>query len=101
MNRTPLFLPHFMQDLAERMEWYETRLPGLGARFASTVDVAVDRVLEFPEAWVALQGDVRKFLLRPFRDLLIYRETPEYLFFLGIVHGSRDLRRWLERRLDR
>jgi hypothetical protein len=98
VKRVPLFLPEFWDELTERCVWYESRSPGLGARFASVADAAVDRILEFPEAWAPMQDDIRKYLLQPFRDLLIYRETPDRLFFLGVVHGSRDLGLWLRRR---
>jgi hypothetical protein len=57
-------------------------------------------VVEFPQAWGTLKGDYRKVLLRPFKDLMVYRLTPDRIYFIGIVHGARNLSRWLNRRVQ-
>ena len=99
MSLTPKFLPSFWEDYEDRRLWYESRVPGLGVRFATVLERAIDRAVEFPEAYGRMQGRVRRVRLRPFQDLLFYRDHEPYIFFLGVVHGARDIPRWLDRRL--
>lgn len=98
MKLTPRFLPEFWEDVADRLLWYESRRPGLAVRLARRLDEAVVRVMQFPGAHGEIQGTVRRVVLRPFKDLLVYQFTTSDLFFLGVVHGSRDVRAWLKNR---
>lgn len=98
MKLTPRFLPEFWEDVADRLLWYESRLPGLARRFATRLDKAVDRVLQFPDASGEIQGRVRRIVLRPFKDLLVYHHTETDVFFVGVVHGSRNVRAWIKNR---
>jgi len=40
--------PEAEAELAEAFDWYERRVPGLGAHFLAAVDAALDSVLSHP-----------------------------------------------------
>ncbi|MBX3459667.1 MAG: hypothetical protein KF696_06825 [Planctomycetes bacterium] len=88
MKLTPRFLPEFWEDVADRYVWCESRRPGLSTRFAQCLDDAVARILRFPGASGRVQGGVRRVVLRPFKDLLVYQFTKADLFFIGVVPCS-------------
>lgn len=60
------FLSPALEELTEAAEFYDKRVPGLGADFINEVDRAIDLVLEFPEAWGKLSDNHRHCNLRRF-----------------------------------
>jgi toxin ParE1/3/4 len=45
------FLSPALLEVSQAAEFYEERVAGLGADFMDEVDAAIDRILQFPEAW--------------------------------------------------
>jgi hypothetical protein len=44
------FLTPALSEIREAAEFYEERVPGLGADFLDEVDATMERILGFPEA---------------------------------------------------
>jgi toxin ParE1/3/4 len=53
-------------ELREAAEYYETQVAGLGADFISETEFAIDRILQFPNAWGRISGGHRHCNLRRF-----------------------------------
>ena len=43
-------------ELAEAAVWYETQAPGLGQEFLNEFESAMERIVEFPEAWRQIES---------------------------------------------
>jgi hypothetical protein len=56
-------------EFVESAAHYELRVPRLGQRFGAEVRRALDTVLAHPEIGVAVDDDLRKFVLQRSRSL--------------------------------
>jgi plasmid stabilization system protein ParE len=92
------FLTPALAEIREAAEFYEQRVSGLGADFLDEVDAAIDRILQFPEAWGRLGSDFRKCNLRRFPYSVIYsiRSEEEEMLIVSVFHQSREPRSWRE-----
>jgi len=89
------FTDRAVSDLAEVLEHYDAIDSGLGTRFTTEVDAAVDRVRMFPmgAAPVAGAAGVRRARLRRFPYGVVYRapDSDEEVWVLRVLHMKRDL----------
>jgi toxin ParE1/3/4 len=76
-------------DVEEARDWYESRRPGLGDRFASVLIRLGHQLSQFPEASPELRKGVRRVVLPVFKYLVYYRVEPERVLIIGIRHPSR------------
>ncbi len=95
-----IYHPEAEEELIEAAQFYARRVPGLGADFLATVDVAVALILEAPERWRPVKRDVRRYLLLRFPFAIIYRVESDHLRILAVKHHSRRPDYWLKRLED-
>ncbi len=65
--------PEAEAELIEAAQFYERRVPTLGTQFLDAVDRAVGVMLEAPERWKIIEGDVRHYLMPRFPYAIYYR----------------------------
>jgi plasmid stabilization system protein ParE len=101
MNRKVILRPEAEAELAEAVDWYESRGKGLGADFMRAVDAAMAAIERNPEQYQIVKGQVpakvRRAVLRRFPYGLIYVASQHEITVLACFHGRRDPRRWIER----
>jgi plasmid stabilization system protein ParE len=97
MNRKLILRPEAETELAEAVDWYETRGKGLGADFMRAVDAAMAAIQRNPDQYQIIKGQVRRAVLRRFPYSLIYVASEVEVIVLACFHGRRDPRRWSER----
>jgi toxin ParE1/3/4 len=85
-------------DLRRAARFYEQEAPGLGAEFLSQVELAFSRLAEHPEIGAPLSTGARKFLVRRFPFLLIYRAESDRVLILAVAHQRRHPASWLGRK---
>lgn len=95
------YLPEFWPDVAGAADWLDSEQHGLGGELAAAVLVAIDTVLDHPQGFATVDGEIRRFVIRRFHFLVFYEVVGGDVLFLGVVHGSRDLSSWLQRRLPK
>jgi plasmid stabilization system protein ParE len=79
-------------------DWYLARSPDAALRFDSEFDRALVEIAQAPQRWVGGSYNTRRFLLRKFPFLLIYREkTSGEIQIVAIAHTSRRPGYWKER----
>jgi hypothetical protein len=98
MSLPVLFLPQFWQEVLDERDWYNSKRPRLGDEFMREVGDAVDRVQEAPLLYLVLRGPIRRYLIQRFDQLVVYALVSNTIYMLGVVHGSRDMDRWLDQR---
>lgn len=83
------------RHLRDIVEYLESTSPSYAGVFGGQVFAAVELIGEFPRLGRAVpeyqDDDLREVLVGNYR--LVYHLTGEHLGIVGIVHGSRDLRR--------
>jgi hypothetical protein len=62
------------RDYDVAFEWYLERSPDAALRFSAVVDDALTEIARAPQRWVRGSHGTRRYLLRGFPYLLIYRE---------------------------
>jgi plasmid stabilization system protein ParE len=79
-------------------DWYLEHSPDAALRFDAEVDRALAQIIEAPRRWAAGPHATRRFLLRQFPFVLIYRERgSEEIQIVAVAHTSRKPGYWMER----
>lgn len=71
--------------------WYEERSPGLGERFAKTIDATIQYIANYPLHYPEKKKSYREALTNTFPFLIIYKTYPEKkeIFVASIFHTKR------------
>jgi len=89
------FLSPALIELTEAAEFYESKVPGLGADFVFEADEAISRVLDFPEAWSRISNDYRHCNFRRFPYTIIYSmHSAEEILIVSVFHLHREPLSW-------
>ena len=95
---TVLFTQAARAEATEAQRWYEARAAGLGGRFRSQLDAAVQRIANNPLQYrVVFSVDVRRVLVRSFPHSLFFRVDLEAVVVIACFHASRDPIQWQRR----
>jgi len=79
-------------------DWYVERSPEAALKFDAEVDRALAQIIEAPRRWAAGPHSTRRFLLRQFPFVLIFRErTSADIQIVAVAHTSRKPGYWKPR----
>lgn len=86
------FRPEAEAEIAQAVDWYETRRPGLGAEFLHALDEALARLALNPKSYTEIMPGVRRTVLRRFPYSVIYQwsEMRGEILIVACFHGARD-----------
>jgi plasmid stabilization system protein ParE len=85
-------------DEAEAAErWYRERNETAATRFRRELDRAVGLIAERPEAAPPYVANTRRFLLRRFPFVVVYRVFSERVQVVAVAHARRRPHYWLQR----
>ena len=97
MTSRVVFHPQARSELLEARDWYERRVPGLGAEFTRTVDGAVAAIAKYSDGFAKVYGDFRQCTLRRFPYSIIYRQRAADIVVIAVFHQRRDPAAWRKR----
>ena len=92
-----VFLSPAEQELSEAAEFYEARRKGLGRRFLDAVESAGGQVQSNPRSCPIIRAYVRRKLIVNFPYGLLYRDDPDEIVVLALMHLHRRPGYWLNR----
>ena len=92
-----IYHPEAEAELVDAAEFYEERLPGLGAEFLDAVDAGVDIVVSDPLRAALCGQGIRRHLLKRFPYALYYRVGTDEIRVLAVKHHSRHPDYWKHR----
>ena len=95
-----IYHPAAEAELTEAAQFYERRVPTLGAQFLDAVDRAVSVIQAAPDRWAVIEADVRHYLLPRFPYAIYYRVLPDHIRILAFKHHSRHPDYWRDRLSD-
>lgn len=98
MARPLRYHPLFETDVLKAATWYDDRNPALGSDFVSRVRKAVDQLVEDPERRSAAEYGVRYWPVERFPYVVFYDLSEQEIVLLGVMHTSREPRKWLSDR---
>lgn len=92
------FHPEAQAEFFKAVTYYEECEVGLGDDFALAIDEALQRIVDFPNAWHILEGDVRRCLTHRFPFGILYCIEPDGIFILAVMDLRRDPDYWKHRK---
>lgn len=92
--------PEARAEVEHSVEFYETRLDGLGLRFLAAVEQTAERISVSPDAGAPLPGGFRKRIVSGFPYCVIYRVWEDYVYLVAVAHQHRRPDYW-RKRVDR
>ena len=91
------FHPEASAEIRATVEFYESRLGGLGLKFLSALEGGSERISAFLESGSPLNEGLRKLIVIGFPYSIIYREMEDHILLLAVAHHHRRPGYW-ERR---
>ncbi len=98
---TVSFHPEAAQEFEEAVRYYQARGRVLGDRFASEVRAAIRKILEHPERWRVLAGDIRRCLVRVFPYRVLYTIEADCILVVAVMHSKREPGYWKRRLISK
>jgi len=92
-----VFLAEAEAEFKEAQAWYEERTPGLGQAFVTNVQAAIQRIRRAPVQFPAVDGEVRRALIRRFPYGVFYLNEEDRIVVIAVYHSSRDPKEWRSR----
>ena len=89
--------PDAVTDMTEAALFYEDRQAGLGERLLNAIEEAFEVISTHPTLWRADERGRRKYRIKRFPYLMIYKVTSQTIVILAIAHTSRKPGYWKER----
>jgi plasmid stabilization system protein ParE len=84
-------------EALDAFEWYRDRSLGAAERFQSELELAQAAIAEAPETWAEYRDGTRRYLLKRYPYLIVYRLSERGIEIIAIAHGRREPEYWLER----
>ncbi len=83
-----------VQELRVAAKYYNECVPGLGSDFLQEVRASIRRILIQPEAWVALDKNIRRCRTHRFPYGVIYSIEQGEVLIISVMHLQRHPESW-------
>jgi hypothetical protein len=97
MDRLERFSPEFVADLVVAIDYYDSISSGTGNRFREKLDDRLNLIMNSPEGFAEIWGNVRAVRVRSYPYVILYQVGRDHVEFLGLVHGAGQRKNWFER----
>lgn len=97
MNLAVEIHPEAVAEARSAREWYETRSDDTARAFLAEIDIGVESVRTAPELYPQYLHGTRRYLLRRFPYLIVYRVVGMTVQAVAIAHGRRRPGYWKAR----
>jgi plasmid stabilization system protein ParE len=93
------FHPKAKEEFVEAINYYEECSPGLGLEFSKEIHSTIQRIINFPNAWLKFSENTRRCLTKRFPFGVIYQfsEDKNEVIILAIMQLNRTPDYWKNR----
>lgn len=91
------FLEPAKIEFMEAVLYYNDQSEGLGYEFAAEVKRTIERIVQYPEAWLQLSKRTRRCRTSRFPYGLIYQIHENSILIVAVMHLSRNPVIWKKR----
>jgi len=98
--RTVRFHAEAEAEMLDAVAYYGAQREHLGERFLAAVQDALNRVKINPLLYEVVELDVRRCLTKTFPFGVLFRNRPDEIIVLAVMHLHRDPDYWKGRALD-
>lgn len=85
-----LLTPSAQEDLKNAWDYLNEQRDGLGEEFLDEFIKITNLLLDFPELYQAVRGDIRRGIIRQFRYIFTYTIHDDSIVVARIMHRSRN-----------
>ena len=85
-------------EMLEAAAYYEAQQDDLGRRFLAAVQDAINRILLNPSLYPVVEFDVQRCLTKIFPFGVLFRNRPDKIEVIAVMHLHRYPNYWQERR---
>jgi plasmid stabilization system protein ParE len=96
-DKPVVFHPEALTEAEAAIAWYQARSTHAAELLFTELEAAIDAVIQAPSRWPVYDEACRRFPLRRFPYLLIYREKEKVIEVLAVAHGRRRPGYWRKR----
>lgn len=89
--------PDAIAEARDAREWYAQRSSVAADAFMAELDAAVDHIRDSPDRWAAYLHGTRRYLMKRFPYLVVYRAIHDKLQIVAVAHGKRRPGYWRRR----
>ena len=89
-----LYTPEVLNERDDAFRWYEERQPGLGFSFLARLELLLNHIATFPEAFRARANGRRHAPMRTFPYTVVYTLEPAAVVIVAVFHASRSPGNW-------
>ena len=91
------FHPDAEAEMLAAAAHYKTQQEGLGERFLAATQDAANRISINPSLYRPAQDDVRRCLVKVFPYGILFRDLPDAIIIIAVMHLHRDPDYWKNR----
>jgi toxin ParE2 len=84
-------------EMIDAALYYDSRTPGLGDRFLTAVEDALESLKSFPESGAPSNAGTRTRLVRKFPFGVVYQIHADEIYIVAVAHLSRRPDYWVDR----
>jgi len=92
------FHPSAETEMIDAAAWYEAQEIGLGKRFLTSVQDALNRIQINPLLYPTIEEDVRCCLTKTFPYEVLFRVRSDCILVIAVMHLHRDPDYWRNRK---
>ncbi len=98
MAKLPVeFHPAASREKDDAFNWYDERSRQTAEAFAAALENARTSIQASPESWAEYLHGTRRYLLRRFPYVIVYRVSDRRIEILAVAHGRREPGYWADR----
>jgi len=87
-------VPEAADEAREARIWYAQRSPTAATRFIAELDRAISEIQTAPQRWPAHLYGTRRYILKRFPFLIVYRLSAEKIQIIACQHAKRRPGYW-------
>ncbi len=91
------FLSPAEDEFLNSINYYNKESQGLGYEFALEVQKAIERIVQYPDAWTKLSKRTRKCRVNRFPYSVIYYYDNNLILIVAIMHLAKEPGYWKDR----
>jgi len=91
------FNPEADAELTEARQWYSHQRRELDLRFMQCIDETLSRILDSPQLFPAVYGNLRRAVVRHFPFAIFYEVTADEIQIIAVFHSRRNPQAWKSR----
>ena len=93
--------PQARLEVDAAFDWYRERSPRAAERFYLELDKAHMKIQDSPKSWPAFLYGTRRFLLKRYPYIVVYRVAEHRIEVIAVAHGRRRPGYWADRLTSR